>query len=79
MGKSQKIKVNGQNIKYGRQELVYFCNRNNKHINQNVIRHGQQTIFKGVCFACYSFLLSIDVFSYRSSSDECSNECSTAS
>ena len=34
MGKSQKIEVNSQNIKYGRQELVYFCNRNNKHINQ---------------------------------------------
>ncbi len=45
MGKSQKIKVNGQNIEYSRQEYVYFCTRNNKHINQNVIRHGQQTIF----------------------------------
>lgn len=27
MSKSQKIEVNSQNIKYGRQELVYFCNR----------------------------------------------------
>lgn len=28
MGKSQKKKVNGQNIEYYWQELVYFCDRN---------------------------------------------------